>query len=237
MINTVLAGKQFDYPVYLDVEDAVQKALGKTSMDAIIRAWCQVMEAAGYFVGVYSNLDFYQNYCSGAELAKRYSWWMAQWCSTEVTAYPMHQFGGSTNYVRSNQVAGHVCDQDYCYADFPDIIKAAGKNGYSADAPQEAPAAPTKTVDELAAEVIAGKWGNGADRVQRITAAGYDAAAVQAAVNAKLEPQDVVYTVRSGDTLSGIAAKYGTTYQALANYNGIANPSLIYPGQKIKIPR
>ena len=45
----------------------------------------------------------------------------------------------------------------------------------------------------------------------------------------------VVYTVKSGDTLSGIALKYGTTYQHLAQINGIANPNLIYPGQKIRI--
>jgi LysM repeat protein len=45
-----------------------------------------------------------------------------------------------------------------------------------------------------------------------------------------------VYVVNSGDTLSGIAAKYGTTYQALAAYNGIANPNVIIVGQKIKIP-
>ena len=36
--------------------------------------------------------------------------------------------------------------------------------------------------------------------------------------------------------LSGIAAKYGTTYQAIAAYNGIKNPDLIFVGQKIKIP-
>ena len=44
------------------------------------------------------------------------------------------------------------------------------------------------------------------------------------------------YTVKAGDTLSGIAAKYGTTYQAIAAYNGIKNPNLIFVGQKIKIP-
>lgn len=49
-------------------------------------------------------------------------------------------------------------------------------------------------------------------------------------------PSGTVYTVKSGDTLSGIAARYGTTYQALAQYNGIANPNLIYPGQRITIP-
>lgn len=47
---------------------------------------------------------------------------------------------------------------------------------------------------------------------------------------------DLIYTVVSGDTLSGIAAKYNTTYQVLANYNGISDPSKIYLGQKIRIP-
>lgn len=45
-----------------------------------------------------------------------------------------------------------------------------------------------------------------------------------------------VYTVQRGDTLSKIANKYGTTYQKLASYNGIANPNAISVGQKIKIP-
>lgn len=45
-----------------------------------------------------------------------------------------------------------------------------------------------------------------------------------------------VYTVKKGDTLSKIAAKYGTTYQAIAAYNGIKNPNAIRVGQKIKIP-
>lgn len=45
-----------------------------------------------------------------------------------------------------------------------------------------------------------------------------------------------IYTVQRGDTLTYIAQKYGTTYQALADYNGIKNPSLIYVGQQIKIP-
>src|SRR5699024_4612973 len=41
------------------------------------------------------------------------------------------------------------------------------------------------------------------------------------------------YTVKSGDTLSGIAAAHGTTTKALQNLNGITDPNLIYPKQKI----
>ena len=39
------------------------------------------------------------------------------------------------------------------------------------------------------------------------------------------------YTVQSGDTLSEIAARYGTTVNELISLNGISNPNLIYPGE------
>ena len=55
-------------------------------------------------------------------------------------------------------------------------------------------------------------------------------------VQVKPVTNDEVYTVKSGDTLSGIAYQYNTTYQKLAEYNNIANPSIIYVGQKIRIP-
>lgn len=50
------------------------------------------------------------------------------------------------------------------------------------------------------------------------------------------EPAETVYVVKKGDTLSGIATHYDTTWQELAEYNSIANPSLIHVGQEIRIP-
>ena len=44
-----------------------------------------------------------------------------------------------------------------------------------------------------------------------------------------------IHVVQSGETLSGIAAKYGTTYQTLASLNGLANPNYIYVGQQLKV--
>ena len=48
-------------------------------------------------------------------------------------------------------------------------------------------------------------------------------------------PATNTYTVRSGDTLSSIASKFGTSYQALASLNGISNPNLIYAGQVLRV--
>ena len=47
--------------------------------------------------------------------------------------------------------------------------------------------------------------------------------------------KETIYTVKSGDTLSGIAQKYKTSYQKIASDNNIKNPNLIFPGQKLVI--
>lgn len=67
-------------------------------------------------------------------------------------------------------------------------VKAAGFEAFvtnvaAQSTPTQAPEPAKKSVDELAREVIKGNWGNGAERKQRLTAAGYDYAAVQAKVN------------------------------------------------------
>lgn len=91
---------------------------------------------------------------------------------------------------------------------------------------------PSKSIDEIANEVIAGAWGHGEDRKNRLQEAGYNYNEVQNKVNEILGaniPKETIYVVKKGDTLSGIAAKFGTTYQAIAKKNGIKNPNRIFP--------
>lgn len=237
LINNVLKGKQFEYPIYIDVEDKLLASLGKSKVDAIITSALTTLEKNGYYAGFYMNLDWYKNKCNGSSLAKRFTSWIAYWTSKEQN-YPMWQFGGETNKIRSNKVAGQVCDQDYCYVDFPTIIKNAKLNGFGGGS------TPTKkSNEEIAIEVINGLWGNGDERKKRLTEAGYDYNAVQSIVNQKVQkptpkpnkPLPNYYIVKKGDTLSGIAKKYGTTYQKIAKDNGIANPNKIYVGQKLVI--
>ena len=140
-----------------------------------------------------------------------------------------------TSSGRLNGYNGNL-DCDVFYGDRSTWDAYVGKST-SATKPQPKPV--TKTVDQLAEEVITGQWGNGSDRKKRLTEAGYDYYAVQNAVNqkmaAKRQTANVYYVVKRGDTLSGIASKYGTTYQKLAQINGIADPNKIYIGQKIKV--
>lgn len=85
----------------------------------------------------------------------------------------------------------------------------------------------------LVSETLEGRYGNGDDRK---TILGSKYAAVQDAINRKNSGGSAVYyVVRSGDTLSQIASRYGTTYQQLAQINGISNPNKIYKGQKLRI--
>lgn len=93
----------------------------------------------------------------------------------------------------------------------------------------------SKSIEELAKEVIAGKYGNGEERKQKL---GNLYNEVQKRVNELLRgntQKEEIYIVKSGDTLSGIAKKYNTTYQKIANDNNISNPNLIYPNQKLII--
>ena len=93
-----------------------------------------------------------------------------------------------------------------------------------------------KSTDELAKEVINGKYGNGQDRKNAL---GSRYSEVQRRVNellsGKSSNSSTIYIVKKGDTLSGIARKYGTTYQKIAKDNNISNPNLIYPNQKLVI--
>lgn len=93
----------------------------------------------------------------------------------------------------------------------------------------------SKSIEELAKEVIAGKYGNGEERKQKL---GNLYNEVQAKVNSiygQNVSSETIYIVKSGDTLSAIAKKYNTTYQKIAKDNNISNPNLIYPNQKLVI--
>ena len=90
------------------------------------------------------------------------------------------------------------------------------------------------SVGTLANEVKAGKYGNGETR-EIVLGSRYDE--VQAKVNQMMSSSSTkqYYKIKSGDTLSSIAAKYDTTVAKLCSLNNISNPNLIYAGDRIRV--
>lgn len=134
LIANVLKGKQFEYPIYMDIEDKAQRVLGKDLLTEIVITFCDTLEKAGYYVGIYSTASFLSSFTHESKLS-RFDKWIAQWakkCSYKGD-YGMWQFGGETNLLRTNKVAGVVCDQDYAYKDYPAIIKGLGLNGFDGE--------------------------------------------------------------------------------------------------------
>ena len=148
LLEKVLKGKQFEYPIYMDVEDKTQTALDDDLLTDIIVAFCETLENAGYYVGIYSTANLLKTETNEGRLTP-YDKWIAHWSKgcTYTGDYGMWQFGGETNLIRSNKVAGVVCDQDYAMKDYPTIIKQAGLNGYSAKTPSQKKTAATVTTE------------------------------------------------------------------------------------------
>lgn len=91
--------------------------------------------------------------------------------------------------------------------------------------------------EEMAKKVMAGEYGDYPERKTRLEAEGYNYEAIQKIVNQVYASSSSyqTYTVKFGDTLSGIGSKFGVSYQKIAADNNISNPNLIHPGQVLKI--
>lgn len=186
---------EVNYPVCFDFEYAsVDYArdngvtITKALASELVTAFCSRVEELGYFAMYYSNLDFL-NRMFDSSLREKYALWYAQYASVpSISGIAIWQYSSSG---RISGISGNV-DQNIAYYDLANVISKAGLNKINGEAitPKPSP-----------------------------------------------EPVDVItYTVKAGDTLSEIAVRYGTTYQALASYNNIQNPNLIYVGQQLRIP-
>jgi len=120
-------------------------------------------------------------------------------------------------------------------------IYGYGRPNYVIEEPKIEEPKPTKSIDEIAKEVIAGKWGNGDDRKNRLNNAGYNYSEVQAKVNQMLKgstspvQQKLYYVVKKGDNLTKIAKMYNTSVDKLVKLNNIKNKNLIYVNQKLRV--
>ena len=125
----VIKGGRYAYPIYYDVELPEHFALGKTGVFAVIRAFLNTVESAGYWVGLYMSSFYLNNYVDD-DIKSRYSVWVAHYGVSEPEysgPYGMWQ-RSSTGSVSG--ITGNV-DLDECYVDYPREILLAGLNGFS----------------------------------------------------------------------------------------------------------
>lgn len=122
-----LSGKQFEYPVFLDLENESQFQLGKKKVSELIRAFLERVEKARYWVGLYMSKSQLESYVED-DIKSRYCIWLAQWDVSNPTyggAYGIWQYKvGKATGIKGD------CDLDYSYVDYPAQIKAKGLNGY-----------------------------------------------------------------------------------------------------------
>ena len=142
-IVNLLRGKKFEYPVFLDVEDTeVLKKTSKRQLTDAVKAMAKVVEDAGYYVAIYSGKYILRDHLIESELSK-YDKWIAHYakeCGYKEKDLMMWQFGGETNLIRNKKINGipsASTDQNYCYVDYPSLIKSKGLNGFNKPATSE----------------------------------------------------------------------------------------------------
>lgn len=130
----IIKGKQFEYPVYFDVEEAKALALGRDRVSDIINAFLEEMEKNGYFAGLYMSASHLTNLTT-QYVKDRYAIWVAHYGVNKTTytgQYGMWQYSSTG---RVNGINGNV-DMNECYVDYPTQIKADGRNGFPKPEPK-----------------------------------------------------------------------------------------------------
>lgn len=169
----VIKGLSPTYPVFFDMEEKKQiDGLNTDTRTKMAVAFCERIRQAGFKPGIYANPSFMENYYDRSRIVGKYDVWLAHW--TNSPERPSRYNYGQTMWQWGvDRIGGYDIDGDISFCE------------YEKTAPDK------KTVEELAREVIRGDWGNGSERKERLTEAGYDYNAVQELVNEKLYKKTV----------------------------------------------
>ena len=139
LYENCLKGKQFEYPIYMDVEDEHWQKDNKDGVTAAIKGFCETLEAKKYYVGIYgSDISGFKDKMHLDQLTA-YDKWVARYGSkpSYVTSYGMWQTSST------GKISGYNdnLDTDIAYKDYETIIKNAKLNGYG-DGPAPEPPKP-----------------------------------------------------------------------------------------------
>ena len=125
--HSVIKGKKFEYPVAYDMEESGVASLGKERVSAIAKAFCERMESYGYYVCIYANKHWLDNYFND-EIFENYDIWLAQW-ATKPTFEKVYGIWQKSSKGRVSGINGYV-DLNEAYKHYPSIMKYNGLNGY-----------------------------------------------------------------------------------------------------------
>lgn len=134
-----LKGKQFEMPIFYDIERRAILDTGRTNVSNLATTFCNTLEEAKYYCGIYGGQELAQNYLTET-VRTRYCFWYAQYLKKPryTGPYGIWQFGvagakpgnNPTGVPNVPGVPGE-CDMDYCYVDYPTKIKEKGMNGFT----------------------------------------------------------------------------------------------------------
>lgn len=113
-----LNGRELNLPVYYDIEDKSQVNLGKKVLTSMCETFCDTIEKAGYWAGIYANKYFFTTYLDYEKLQEKYTIWVAQYNDTNTYRgkYDMWQY---TSSGKVNGISGNV-DMNILYRDIFD---------------------------------------------------------------------------------------------------------------------
>ena len=253
----LIQGHKLSYPVYFDMEEPGTE--GAAVANAI--AFGDIIEAAGYWCGVYYNRNWHNNVIKGQ--LDRFTRWGAGYGTNNGQKQDNYKPGfGEDIWQYSSKgsvpgVSGNV-DVNVCYRDFPAEIRGGST---PAPAPQPTPTPTTKykegdhvvfstcyasSTDQIAKAISASEMARNHGVITKIIPGARNPYLLDAGL-CWVNDGDIrgfygsgssgaqYYTVKSGDCLSVIAQKYGTTVSQLQSWNGINNPDLIYAGQRLRV--
>ena len=149
--------KEFDLPIFLDLEDKITKVLGKEAITQIALNFCKAIESHGYKAGVYANLDWFNNLIDvNSLICEGFKIWLAQWNVEKPTASFPYQFWQFTNKlnVANLKVDGNYCEDKEIIVNNETTIKPSKEKISISD----------ETIELLAIKTINGVFGNGNDR-------------------------------------------------------------------------
>lgn len=130
---SLIKGKRFDYPVFMDYEGKML-GLDKRTLTDIAKYQLQTLQNNGWWSGIYTSQSHFKDHFYDNELS-RWSHWVANYSATTTpkltwSATQIWQCCGGNSAVVNPVMLGQNVDQNYCYIDYPTKIKAKGINGY-----------------------------------------------------------------------------------------------------------